>query len=277
MPSGSFRRLPILVTSLILSASSVAADTVTLVAVKDNTLFEDAQGLLSSGAGQYIFAGNTSSANARRGLLQFDLSSIPASAQIISATLDINVSRTARGARPLSIYRVLESWGEGTSDSGSGGAGAAATPGDATWVHRSFSDATWTNIGGFFNNVPFATSPVAFGHITFTGPGLTGLVASWVSDPAMNFGMLVQGDESALSTSVRFDSRENIDSSTHPRLIVTYRCSADYNQDTIVDFFDYLDFVADFSASTGGADFNADTVVDFFDYLDFVAAFSSGC
>jgi hypothetical protein len=55
------------------------------------------------------------------------------------------------------------------------------------------------------------------------------------------------------------------------------RCSADFNADTVVDFFDYLDFVAAFSASEPSSDFNGDTVIDFFDYLDFVAAFSSGC
>jgi hypothetical protein len=54
-------------------------------------------------------------------------------------------------------------------------------------------------------------------------------------------------------------------------------CPADFNQDGVVDFFDYLDFVAAFAGNQPGADFNADTVTDFFDYLDFVAAFSSGC
>jgi hypothetical protein len=54
-------------------------------------------------------------------------------------------------------------------------------------------------------------------------------------------------------------------------------CPADFNGDTVVDFFDYLDFVAAFSSNDPAADFNADSVIDFFDYLDFVAAFSSGC
>jgi hypothetical protein len=54
-------------------------------------------------------------------------------------------------------------------------------------------------------------------------------------------------------------------------------CSADFNDDGVVDFFDYLDFVAAFSAQESGADFNHDGVIDFFDYLDFVAAFSQGC
>lgn len=54
-------------------------------------------------------------------------------------------------------------------------------------------------------------------------------------------------------------------------------CPADFNLDGTIDFFDYLDFVAAFSAGGAAADFNADATIDFFDYLDFVAAFSSGC
>ncbi|MBU6413781.1 MAG: S8 family serine peptidase [Planctomycetes bacterium] len=54
-------------------------------------------------------------------------------------------------------------------------------------------------------------------------------------------------------------------------------CDADFNGDTSLDFFDYLDFVAAFSSGRSSADFNRDTTIDFFDYLDFVAAFSSGC
>ncbi|MBU6414130.1 MAG: VCBS repeat-containing protein [Planctomycetes bacterium] len=52
-------------------------------------------------------------------------------------------------------------------------------------------------------------------------------------------------------------------------------CRADVNFDGVVDLFDYLDFVAQFSAGT--ADFNADGITDFFDYLDFVSIFASGC
>lgn len=54
-------------------------------------------------------------------------------------------------------------------------------------------------------------------------------------------------------------------------------CRANINGDCAVDFFDYLDFVASFSANEPSADYNRDEVIDFFDYLDFVADFSSGC
>ena len=54
-------------------------------------------------------------------------------------------------------------------------------------------------------------------------------------------------------------------------------CAADFNQDLVADFFDYLDFVDQFASGSLSADFNRDGVLDFFDYLDFVDAFSRGC
>lgn len=54
-------------------------------------------------------------------------------------------------------------------------------------------------------------------------------------------------------------------------------CASDFNFDSVVDFFDYLDFVAAFADNLPAADFNLDEEIDFFDYLDFVAAFSTGC
>jgi hypothetical protein len=59
-------------------------------------------------------------------------------------------------------------------------------------------------------------------------------------------------------------------------LLITGRTftGADFNGDTVVDFFDYLDFVAEFAAGSLESDFNDDGVIDFFDYLDFVAAFA---
>jgi hypothetical protein len=62
-----------------------------------------------------------------------------------------------------------------------------------------------------------------------------------------------------------------------PNRVICITCPADFNQDGIVDFFDYLDFVTAWSAGQPAGDFNGDSTVDFFDYLDFVAAFDLGC
>ncbi|MDX2148778.1 MAG: M12 family metallo-peptidase [Planctomycetota bacterium] len=54
-------------------------------------------------------------------------------------------------------------------------------------------------------------------------------------------------------------------------------CPADFNQDGIFDFFDYLDFASAYSSEDASADINGDTIVDFFDYLDYAALYDAGC
>lgn len=60
-------------------------------------------------------------------------------------------------------------------------------------------------------------------------------------------------------------------------LFVAEPCRADFNNDGVVDLFDYLDFVQVFADEAQEADFNNDLVIDLFDYLDFVQAFAEGC
>ena len=60
-------------------------------------------------------------------------------------------------------------------------------------------------------------------------------------------------------------------------LTLGFFCHGDFNHDTGIDFFDYLDFVDAFSSNAASADFNHDGAIDFFDYLDFVDAFTVGC
>jgi hypothetical protein len=62
---------------------------------------------------------------------------------------------------------------------------------------------------------------------------------------------------------------------------LTAGCTADFNSDGFLDFFDYNDFVECFETAVcpdgQTADFNGDAFVDFFDYSDFVNAFETGC
>lgn len=51
-------------------------------------------------------------------------------------------------------------------------------------------------------------------------------------------------------------------------------CTANFNGDCAIDFFDYLDFVDAFAVNDPSADFNHDEIIDFFDYLDFVDAYA---
>jgi hypothetical protein len=204
--------------------ATATADVVMVPADQDNTLFEDVTGSLSNGAGPVLYAGNNGQDLARRALLRFDVgAAVPRGRRIEQVTLTLNVSNAPNTiVRAFTLQRVLESWGEGTSSTTSG-SGAAATDGDATWIHTRWPDALWTVPGGGFRGTPSATQQVAgIGLYSWTDPEMTVDVQSWIDDPASNQGWLLLGDETVLNTARRFDSRENAVPENRPVLAIRY-------------------------------------------------------
>ena len=197
------------------------ADVVNVPATRDNTLFQDANGLLSSGAGDGIFAGNNSQSLVRRALVYFDLSGvITVPATIDSVELRLNVN-SAPNSTPqvLTIHHALASWGEGASMS-IGGSGAPATINDATWLYRFYPTTSWSSPGGDFDATPHAAAIVgSVGLHVWKGAALTQDVTNWLASPSTNFGWIVRGPENFASTVRRFDSRET---ASGPELVIHY-------------------------------------------------------
>lgn len=228
------------------------AETVTVTAGRDNTLYESATGVLSNGAGAYLFAGRVGSAGAtlrRRALLSFNLGSIPSAAVISSVSLTLNLSKTVSGPQAVTLHRLLSDWGEGSSDAGiQEGTGAAALTGDATWIHRFYNTSTWTSQGGDFSSTASAskTAGSITGVYTWEStPAMVADVQAWVNNPAGNFGWLLMGNESASLTAQRFDSRESALPANRPSLTVTYTTpiipqSGDLNGDGFVTLLDAI-------------------------------------
>lgn len=202
------------------------AGSVTLEPVRDNTLFEDADGDTSNGAGPALFAGNNNqnTGRSRRALIAFDLASaIPDRAVVDSVTFTLHVSSVSDLLpRVMTLHRVTSDWGEGESFS-TGGTGAQASPGDASWTHAILPDRLWREPGGDFEPAPSASQVVAgSGSYRWTGAGLLTDVADWLQQPSGNFGWLVMGGESGPGTARRFDSREHQDPAYRPMLTVHY-------------------------------------------------------
>jgi len=202
-------------------ASEAAAVTVDLSSTKDNTLIETPVGN-SNGAGDGIYIGRvgTNGGNTRRrGVVAFDLSSIPAGSTINSAALTLQmVQSNDVTSRIVSVFRLNANWGEaGSSGSGSGG---IADIGDATWLYRFYNTQTWGTAGGDFDPMASASLLVANeGTYQWTGPDLAADVQSWVVNPATNFGWLLKDNEATPFTARKYSSREGV---TPPRLTVDY-------------------------------------------------------
>ena len=202
-----------LMLSLVLCTYAVlpaAADVAIVPCARDNTLFADSEGDTSNGAGPAFFAGRNGQDLTRRALLAFDLvDAVPAGARIDSVFLTLHVSSAPdEAARGFSLHRTLRDWGEGQSYS-SGGAGAPATVGDATWLHAFYPAMLWAQSGGDFYPAASATQTCGdIGFYTWSDPGLAADVTAWLSSPADNHGWVLCGEESGPQTVRRFDSRE---------------------------------------------------------------------
>lgn len=201
------------------AGSLVNADFIVAMASQDNTLYEDATGSLSNGAGTGLFAGRTNQTQGsiRRGMIQFDLSAIPVGSTINSATLRLTQNRTpSTTATTISVHRVTNSWGEGTSNANQGGTGPrdgdgiAATPGSVTWLHRFSPGTTWNNAGGDYVLTASATNSAITVNAAYdwSSAGLLADVQQWVNNPSSNFGWILVGDESTVFNARRFATRE---------------------------------------------------------------------
>ncbi|MGD9690380.1 MAG: DNRLRE domain-containing protein [Phycisphaerales bacterium] len=219
-----------LFSAAVILCASAHADVVQLQPVADNTLYENATGALSSGAGGAFFAGRNSGMtnSVRRGVIRFDLaSSIPAGSTITGVELRLVESGNNMSPRQVNVHRLLQSWGEGASAAGGasgGGGGAPAEANDATWLHRFFNSELWATPGGSFDPLSSASTLVE-GPGAYTWLSTLSLIAdaqSFLDSPATNFGWAVVGDESVPSTSKRFLSREFSDESLRPLLTITY-------------------------------------------------------
>lgn len=216
--------LPCLV--LLAAPKEVArADVVSLAPARDNTLYEDANGSISNGAGQHLFAGTTAEGDVRRALLFFDMTSaVPNGAIIDSVTLRLNVSRTISGPAGVQVHRVTADWGAaGSNAPDAEGSGAPAAIGDATWVHRFFNTSSWTVPGGDFSAMASATTSVGSpGSYLWSSDQMRLDAQDWLDNPAFNFGWLLRTNELTSPSAKRFDSVNHPNATVRPELIVSF-------------------------------------------------------
>ena len=214
-----------------LAAVPAAAGTVRLEADRDATLIESAVGDRANGAGPVFFAGRTSASEdaIRRALVRFDVGgALPDLAIVEKVALTLVMTPSNSDPRTLYLHRVQADWGEGPSFA-SGGGGAAAGPGDVTWLHAFYDTQEWVLPGGQFLGRASAELEVA-ASAAYTWGGTEQMradVTLWAAAPERNFGWILVGDETAIQSSKSFASREHPDAALRPVLEITYRLPGD--------------------------------------------------
>jgi hypothetical protein len=206
-----------------------ATGSVTLTSVADMHLRESNPD--NNAGGNTAFASGTNLAGKRsRGLVRFDLASIPANASIQSASVTLTCTQVPSGAADstFDLRRVVVDWGEGTGTSGND-AGRAAITGETTWNNRFHPSIPWS-IPGAAAPTDFSSTVSASKFVQNTGvyilsstAALVADIEQWLADPSTNFGWIVMSEaEGTAGTHRLFGSRENPTTTARPTLSVRY-------------------------------------------------------
>ncbi len=161
-----------------------------------------------------------------RGILYFDLSQIPASAMVTSATLTLYKQSGAAMAQNLSVHRVTADWTEGVE---------CGATGQVSWAERVAMTA-WAVPGGDFDPVAAGSANVAAGTGTYDWM-ITGLVEDWINGIQTNQGLLIKvTDEAGVPMVVNlFGSSEAPDPAHRPVLTIEYNTPIACPMDATVD------------------------------------------
>lgn len=148
----------------------------------------------------------------RHSLIQFDLSSIPASSVVFCATLLLEQVGTPHSNITINIHQVTASWIEGN--------GPPIDTVGATWINRDKSaPLPWTTPGG--DDISPAEASFAADTLGQRVVDITSLTQFWINNPGANFGLMLRAVKSGGNTAnIEFDSREA--GATAPRLVIDY-------------------------------------------------------
>jgi hypothetical protein len=132
----------------------------------------------------------------RRGLLKFDLSSIPANANITSGTLYL-YENDNKSDQTTHIYRVTSNWNENT----------------VTWI-------TWLLLGGDFDSSRSYFAYLPNQSNCMLTLDITGLVQEWVSGTYNNYGLMLYS--TGPNHIISYSSKESGTASERPKLNIIY-------------------------------------------------------
>jgi hypothetical protein len=213
---------------------TASAQTATITANLDNTLYYNVAGAVSNGLGTQMVVGQTNGSfgtmvTPRRALIRFNVQAfVPPGATIVTAQLNLSASKTLNAPQSIDLHRMNPGaeWGEGNSSATQVGQGALSAPGDATWLHRKYPDTLWTSMGADGDYNPTSSqSATVFGlglTIWNSNAAMVADVQHWLDNPTENNGWLLIGNEIDTGTAINFYTKDYFSPSDKPQLNLTF-------------------------------------------------------
>ncbi len=203
---------------LVTSFLSISLATIPIVSAAETTIQASADSYMNEGAKDTNYGGQTyievsskpSAWGNARGILKFDLSSIPSGSTITSVTLSLYLYSTRGYDRTYCIHKVTKNW----------------TESGVTWNKYDGTN-NWTTSGGDYEATASAT--VTAGAVwniwvNWSSSTLVSDVQGFVNNPSTNFGWIIKDQTEGSSNQdwVRFYSKEYTETTLRPKLAVTY-------------------------------------------------------
>jgi RHS repeat-associated protein len=164
--------------------------------------------------GTYIRVGLTSAGDKRRGLIKFDLSTIPTDSNVTSADVQLTLdsAQTTNANNPSNpanyVLRRIDphSWTTGV-----------------TW-NKYDGTSSWDEVlgGGDFGNIDAASLALSGATSGVKHFYPQSLVQNWVNGNYNNRGFVIKQASEGVTNQISFYSGSAADSSTHPKLVITY-------------------------------------------------------
>ena len=181
---------------LALAKETGGPQTLTLAAGVD-TWIEQATDV-NYGADDWNQTGQDVGENLRRSMIKFDVSSIPAGATVVSATLRLYVvNKLGQNDSNIGMYLIVTDWEENI--------------------------VTWTSSGGGGYDPTSLAEPLVewtIGWKEWDVP--VGLIHEWIDAVTPNHGLLLDFLSTKKNHVLRFVTREYADTSLHPQLVIEY-------------------------------------------------------
>lgn len=196
---------------------------------EDTQIYSNAAGVTLNYGATVTFAGGGAPpafAGKIRGLIKFDLSSIPGNAIISSGVMSLYCSSELNATnRDVGAHRALTQWFEGVRD----GLAPLAGQDGSTWNLRNANGAVaWAGGVGGGSGSDYAA--VATDTQTITGPATTFNwnvatdIAAFVAGTATNYGWwMINPDEATNDSAKLFDSSDGVTPAQRPKLVVIYK------------------------------------------------------
>ena len=185
---------------------------------KDTFLLNGSKSNNNTGSGKQLWVSD-SGLTQHHALVEFDISSLPAGAPVMSATLSLydgGPDEVGAGTE-IGIHRVTRDWVEGS------GGQTGTNPADgASWDAYNGVNA-WTSTGGDHDPLTIDSSPVIDTAARWHHFDATALVSDWVTGTQPNHGVLVKVVSGDL-TKTHLVSSDDVSPALHPKLTIDYSC-----------------------------------------------------